>query len=91
MSLIRSLVEVQHYWFSTFQENESVVVQLEAKQAKYTLNEQKNQSLAASLTCTKSTHQMNIKGVNWSKWPSNLALTWMMTGWVSWGLYVEKS
>ena len=27
MSLIRSLVEVQHYWFSTFQENERAVAE----------------------------------------------------------------
>ena len=34
-SLIRSLVEVQHHWFSTFQEKiKSLAVPLEAKQAK---------------------------------------------------------
>ena len=32
-SVIRSHVEVQHYWFSTFKENRSLAVKLEAKQA----------------------------------------------------------
>ena len=32
-SLISYLVEVQHCWFSTFQETESLAAQLEAKQA----------------------------------------------------------
>ena len=48
--LIRSLEKVQHYWISTFQENEkSLAVQLEAKQAYYALNEQKGSASEAVL------------------------------------------